>query len=126
MHRGAAAHENINKFPWDHGSDLFLAKPKLLGNIKNVTKTSNKDHLLTAYNHLFESLSPDLGHALAHEQVKNVKLNDNKIKETKSEQTLDEGPPKYTKFGSLQDRVIFDTNIKTSSKKKENAKPLRF
>lgn len=31
------------------------------------------------------------------EQVKNVKLNEDKPKETKSEETLDEGPPKYTK-----------------------------
>lgn len=33
----------------------FLAEHKLLGNIKNVAKTANKDHLVTAYNHLFES-----------------------------------------------------------------------
>ncbi|KAK2108718.1 FK506-binding protein 2B [Saguinus oedipus] len=31
------------------------------------------------------------------EQVKNVKLNEDKPKETKSEETLDDGPPKYTK-----------------------------
>ena len=82
------------------------------------------------------------------EQVKNVKLNEDKPKETKSEETLDEGPPKYTKSvlkkgdktnfpkkgdvvhcwytGTLQDGTVFDTNIQTSSKKKKNAKPLSF
>ncbi|XP_021118461.1 peptidyl-prolyl cis-trans isomerase FKBP3 isoform X7 [Heterocephalus glaber] len=82
------------------------------------------------------------------EQVKNVKLNEEKPKETKTEETLDEGPPKYTKSilkkgdktnfpkkgdvvhcwytGTLQDGTVFDTNIQTSSKKKKNAKPLSF
>ena len=47
--------KDIIKFLQDHGSDSFLAEHKLLGNIKNVAKTANKDHLVTAYNHLFES-----------------------------------------------------------------------
>uniref|UniRef100_A0A8C6EF19 peptidylprolyl isomerase n=1 Tax=Moschus moschiferus TaxID=68415 RepID=A0A8C6EF19_MOSMO len=111
--------KDIIKFLQDHGSHSFLAEHKLLGNIKNVAKTANKDHLVTAYNHLFES-----------------------------KQTLDEGPPKYSKSvlkkgdktnfpkkgdvvhcwytGTLQDGTVFDTNIQTSSKKKKNAKPLSF
>uniref|UniRef100_A0A8C3YUB1 FKBP3 basic tilted helix bundle domain-containing protein n=1 Tax=Catagonus wagneri TaxID=51154 RepID=A0A8C3YUB1_9CETA len=47
--------KDIAKFLQGHSSDLFLAKHKLLGNIKNVAKTANKDRLVTAYNHLFES-----------------------------------------------------------------------
>uniref|UniRef100_A0A8C0LFS6 FKBP3 basic tilted helix bundle domain-containing protein n=1 Tax=Canis lupus dingo TaxID=286419 RepID=A0A8C0LFS6_CANLU len=53
--------KDIIKFLQDHGSDSFLAEHKLLGNIKNVAKTANKDHLVTAYNHLFESKVRYLG-----------------------------------------------------------------
>ena len=142
--------KDIIKFLQDHGSDSFLAEHKLLGNIKNVAKTANKDHLVTAYNHLFESKRFKGTESISKvsEQVKNVKLNEDKPKETKSEETLDEGPPKYTKSvlkkgdktnfpkkgdvvhcwytGTLQDGTVFDTNIQTSSKKKKNAKPLSF
>nr|KAF6484457.1 FKBP prolyl isomerase 3 [Rousettus aegyptiacus] len=132
------------------GGAEFLAEHKLLGNIKNVAKTANKDHLVTAYNHLFESKRFKGTESInkVSEQMKNVKLNEDKPKETKSEETLDEGPPKYTKSvlkkgdktnfpkkgdvvhcwytGTLQDGTVFDTNIQTSSKKKKNAKPLSF
>ncbi|KAB0395417.1 hypothetical protein E2I00_020092 [Balaenoptera physalus] len=135
--------KDIIKFLQDH-------EHKLLGNIKNVAKTANKDHLVTAYNHLFESKRFKGTESISKvsEQVKNVKLNEDKPKETKSEETLDEGPPKYTKSvlkkgdktnfpkkgdivhcwytGTLQDGTVFDTNIQTSSKKKKNAKPLSF
>uniref|UniRef100_A0A8C8SIZ8 peptidylprolyl isomerase n=1 Tax=Pelusios castaneus TaxID=367368 RepID=A0A8C8SIZ8_9SAUR len=82
------------------------------------------------------------------EQVKNVKINEDKAKEIKHEETAEEGPPKYTKSilkkgdktnfpkkgdvvhcwytGKLQDGTVFDTNIQTSSKKKKGAKPLSF
>ncbi|KAB0352894.1 hypothetical protein FD754_017751 [Muntiacus muntjak] len=91
--------KDIIKFLQDHGSDSFLAEHKLLGNIKNVAKTANKDHLVTAYNHLFESKRFKGTESISNvsEQVKNVKLNEDKPKETKSEETLDEGLPKYTK-----------------------------
>ncbi|XP_028934560.1 peptidyl-prolyl cis-trans isomerase FKBP3 [Ornithorhynchus anatinus] len=141
--------KDIIKFLQDHGSDSFLAEHRLLGNIKNVAKTANKDHLVTAYNHLFESKrfkgSESVGKVT--EQVKNVKLDDEKSK-VKAEETQDEGPPKYTKSilkkgdktnfpkkgdvvhcwytGTLQDGTVFDTNIQTSSKKKKSAKPLSF
>ncbi|XP_049624302.1 peptidyl-prolyl cis-trans isomerase FKBP3 [Suncus etruscus] len=142
--------KDIIKFLQDHGSDSFLAEHKLLGNIKNVAKTANKDHLVTAYNHLFESqrFKGTESVSKVSEQVKNVKLSEDKPKDTKSEETLDEGPPKYTKSilkkgdktnfpkkgdvvhcwytGTLQDGTVFDTNIQTSSKKKKSAKPLSF
>ena len=91
--------KDIIKFLQDHGSDSFLAECKLLGNIKNVAKTANKDHLVTAYNHLFESkhFKGTENISKVSKQVKNVKLNEDKPKETKSEETLDEGPPKCTK-----------------------------
>ncbi|KAG8517737.1 Peptidyl-prolyl cis-trans isomerase FKBP3, partial [Galemys pyrenaicus] len=152
LDRGAAAqraatqegHYQVSTGPW------FRFEHKLLGNIKNVAKTANKDHLVTAYNHLFESKRFKGTESISKvsEQVKNVKLNEDKPKETKSEETLDEGPPKYTKSvlkkgdktnfpkkgdvvhcwytGTLQDGTIFDTNIQTSSKKKKSAKPLSF
>ena len=91
--------KDIIKFLQDHGSHSFLAEHKLLGNIKHVAKTANKDHLVIAYNHLFESKRFKGTESISKvsEQVKNVKLNEEKRKETKSEETLDEGPPKYTK-----------------------------
>ncbi|XP_051833661.1 peptidyl-prolyl cis-trans isomerase FKBP3 [Sminthopsis crassicaudata] len=142
--------KDIIKFLQDNGSDSFLAEHKLLGNIKNVAKTANKDHLVTAYNHLFESKRFKGTESVAKvtEQVKSVKLDEEKSKEVKPEETLDEGPPKYTKSilkkgdktnfpkkgdivhcwytGTLQDGTVFDTNIQTSAKKKKNAKPLSF
>ncbi|XP_036592097.1 peptidyl-prolyl cis-trans isomerase FKBP3 [Trichosurus vulpecula] len=142
--------KDIIKFLQDNGSDSFLAEHKLLGNIKNVAKTANKDHLVTAYNHLFESKRFKGTESVAKvtEQVKTVKLDEEKSKEVKPEGTLDEGPPKYTKSilkkgdktnfpkkgdvvhcwytGTLQDGTVFDTNIQTSAKKKKNAKPLSF
>ena len=47
--------KDIIKFLQDHRSDSFLAEHKLLGNIKNVAKTANNNHLVTAYNHVFKS-----------------------------------------------------------------------
>uniref|UniRef100_A0A8C9LNS3 peptidylprolyl isomerase n=1 Tax=Piliocolobus tephrosceles TaxID=591936 RepID=A0A8C9LNS3_9PRIM len=127
--------KDIIKFLQEHGSDLFLAEYKLLGNIKHVAETANKDHLVTAYNHFFETK--------CFKGTESIK----KPKETKSEETLDKGPPKYTKSvlkkgdktnfpkradvvhcwytGTLQDGTVFDTNIETSAKKK-NAKPSSF
>uniref|UniRef100_A0A8C0J8I5 peptidylprolyl isomerase n=1 Tax=Chelonoidis abingdonii TaxID=106734 RepID=A0A8C0J8I5_CHEAB len=128
----------------------FLAEHKLLGQIKNVAKTATKDQLVTAYNQLFETQrfkgmeSADK----VTEQVKTIKIDEDKAKETKPEETVDEGPPKYTKSilkkgdktnfpqkgdvvhcwytGKLQDGTVLDTNIQTSSKKKKGAKPLSF
>uniref|UniRef100_A0A8C5P124 peptidylprolyl isomerase n=1 Tax=Jaculus jaculus TaxID=51337 RepID=A0A8C5P124_JACJA len=126
--------QDLIKFLQDHGAAPFFAQHKLLGNIKNVAQTAKKDHLVTAYKHLFE--------------MKNVKFSDDKPKDRMSEETLDEGPPKSTKSllkkgdktnfsqkgdvvhfwyaGTLQDGTGFDANIPTSSKKKKNAKPLSF
>uniref|UniRef100_A0A8D0GEB1 peptidylprolyl isomerase n=1 Tax=Sphenodon punctatus TaxID=8508 RepID=A0A8D0GEB1_SPHPU len=145
--------------PWPGGVRLcltplfcsqFLAEHKLLGQIKNVAKTANKEQLIMAYNLLFETKSfkgTENGDK-ATEQVKNVKTDEGKTKETKPEETVDEGPSKYTKSvvkkgdktnfpkkgdvvhcwytGKLEDGTVFDTNIQTSSKKKKATKPLSF
>ncbi|XP_073751257.1 peptidyl-prolyl cis-trans isomerase FKBP3 isoform X3 [Callorhinus ursinus] len=106
--------KDIIKFLQDHGSDSFLAEHKLLGNIKNVAKTANKDHLVTAYNHLFESKGPP-------KYIKSVLKKGDKTNFPKKGDVVHCW---YT--GTLQDGTVFDTNIQTSSKKKKNAKPLSF
>nr|XP_005992755.1 PREDICTED: peptidyl-prolyl cis-trans isomerase FKBP3 isoform X2 [Latimeria chalumnae] len=130
----------------------FLAEHKLLGNLKNVAKTAKKDQLITAYNQLFESKrfkGTEVAEKVA-EQVKTMKIGDSgdKGKETKPEEKVDEGPPKYSKSilkkgdktnfpkkgdtvhcwytGMLENGTVFDTNIVASSKKKKASKPLSF
>ncbi|KAM4690577.1 peptidyl-prolyl cis-trans isomerase FKBP3 [Rhinophrynus dorsalis] len=125
-------------FLQQHASDSFLSEHKLLGNIKNVAKTAKKEHLVTAYTKLFETKrfrgSDDVDKVTR--DVKDVKLHDDKAKETKPEEPVDEGPPKYTKSilkkgdktnfpkkgdtvhcwysGTLEDGTVFDSNIQTS------------
>ncbi|XP_053163969.1 peptidyl-prolyl cis-trans isomerase FKBP3 isoform X2 [Hemicordylus capensis] len=134
----------------DQGSDSFLAEHKLLGQIKNVAKTASKDQLIAAYNQLFETKSFKGTESTEHvaEEVKTIKLEEDKPKEMKPEEAVDEGPPKYTKSvlkkgdkvnfpkkgdivhcwytGKLQDGTVFDSNIQTSAKKKKASKPLSF
>ncbi|XP_019359656.1 PREDICTED: peptidyl-prolyl cis-trans isomerase FKBP3 [Gavialis gangeticus] len=142
--------KDVIKFLQEHAAQAFLAEHKLLGQIKNVAKTANKDQLVAAYNQLFET-QRFKGTEIADqatEKVKNVTVAEGKAKETKPEEIVDEGPPKYTKSvlkkgdktnfpkkgdvvhcwytGKLQDGTVFDTNIQTSSKKKKGAKPLSF
>ncbi|KAM4664825.1 peptidyl-prolyl cis-trans isomerase FKBP3 [Discoglossus pictus] len=148
LHSEDLPKKDIIKFLQDHGSDSFLSEYKLLGNIKNVTKTAKKDQLVIAYNKLFETKrfkGTDV--AKVTEEVKNVKINE-PAKESKPEEVVDEGPPKYTKSilkkgdksnfpkkgdtvhcwytGTLEDGTVFDSNIQTSAKKKKAAKPLSF
>ncbi|XP_065450095.1 peptidyl-prolyl cis-trans isomerase FKBP3 [Chrysemys picta bellii] len=142
--------KDLIKFLQEHAAQAFLAEHKLLGQIKNVAKTATKDQLVTAYNQLFETqrFKGTESADKVTEQVKNIKIDEDKTKETKPEETVDEGPPKYTKSilkkgdktnfpkkgdvvhcwytGKLQDGTVFDTNIQTSSKKKKGAKPLSF
>ncbi|KAL8168582.1 UNVERIFIED_CONTAM: FK506-binding protein 2B [Gekko kuhli] len=140
----------IIRFLQEQAAHAFLAQHKLLGQIKNVAKTASKDQLIAAYDQLFETQSFKGTESAEHvtEQVKNVKLDEDKPKEAKPEEAVSEGPPKYTKSilkkgdkvnfpkkgdvvhcwytGKLQDGTVFDTNIQTGSKKKKASKPLSF
>ncbi|KAM8921640.1 peptidyl-prolyl cis-trans isomerase FKBP3 [Pelodytes ibericus] len=150
LHSEDLSKKDIITFLQQHGSESFLSEYKLLGNIKNVAKTANKDHLVTAYNKLFETKrfkSID-GKDKLTKEVTNLKIKEEKEKEAKPEEIVDEGPPKYTKSilkkgdktnfpkkgdtvhcwytGTLEDGKVFDTNITTSAKKKKATKPLSF
>uniref|UniRef100_A0A8C0LY97 peptidylprolyl isomerase n=1 Tax=Canis lupus familiaris TaxID=9615 RepID=A0A8C0LY97_CANLF len=111
LHSEQLPKKDIIEFLEDHGSDSFLVEHKLLGNIKNVAKTANKDHLVTAYNHLFE-----------HKRFKGT---ESIIKGDKTNFPKKGDVVHCWYTGTLQDGTVFDTNIQTSSKKK-NAKPLSF
>ncbi|KAL6095610.1 peptidyl-prolyl cis-trans isomerase FKBP3 [Pungitius pungitius] len=140
--------KDIIKFIQDNAAHSFLNEQKLLGNIKNVAKTAKKEHLIVAYNQLFES-KRFLGTEPIEEvteQVRSVKL-DEKPKDAPAE-IVDEGPPKFFKSvlkkgdkenfpkkgdnvscwytGSLEDGTVFDTNIPTTARKKKQTKPLTF
>uniref|UniRef100_A0A8C8A9L3 peptidylprolyl isomerase n=1 Tax=Otus sunia TaxID=257818 RepID=A0A8C8A9L3_9STRI len=128
----------------------FLAEHKLLGQVKNVAKTANKEQLIAAYTQLFHTqrFKGTDGAEKAAEKAKPTKVEEAKGKAAKPEEAVEEGPPKYTKSilkkgdktnfpkkgdtvhcwytGKLQDGTVFDTNIQTSSKKKKAAKPLSF
>ncbi|PIO15055.1 hypothetical protein AB205_0207800 [Aquarana catesbeiana] len=128
--------KDVISFLQQHASESFLAEHKLLENIKNVAKTAKKDHLITAYNNYLKQ-------NISREQTKRKKP-----AETKTEELVDEGPPKYTKsilkkgdktnfakkgdtvhcwyIGTLEDGTVFYSNIPTSAKKKKGTKSLSF
>ncbi|XP_033016556.1 peptidyl-prolyl cis-trans isomerase FKBP3-like [Lacerta agilis] len=141
--------KEIVRFLQEQAVHKFLSEHKLLGQIKNVAKTASKEQLITAYNALVATKRFKGTESPEHvaEQVKNVKIDEEKPRETKPEEAVDEPPaPKYTKSvlkkgdkinfpkkgdvvhcwytGKLQDGTVFDGNIQTSSKKKKAAKPL--
>ncbi|XP_056402727.1 peptidyl-prolyl cis-trans isomerase FKBP3 [Hyla sarda] len=142
--------KDVITFLQTNASEAFLAEHKLLGNIKNVAKTAKKDQLITAYEKLFltkQFKGKDVV-AKVTKDVKDLKVSDGKSTETKQEEVVDDGPPKYTKSilkkgdktnfpkkgdtvhcwytGTLEDGTVFDSNISTSAKKKKGAKPLSF
>ncbi|KAM5129086.1 peptidyl-prolyl cis-trans isomerase FKBP3 [Mantella aurantiaca] len=150
LHSDELPKKDVITFLQQHASESFLAEHKLLGNIKNVAKTAKKDQLIVAYNKLFESKrfkGTDSADSVA-KQVKDLKIDDGKPADSKKEEVIDEGPPKYTKYilkkgdrtnfpkkgetvhcwytGTLEDGTVFDSNIPTSAKKKKGGKPLSF
>ncbi|NXW70335.1 FKBP3 isomerase, partial [Hirundo rustica] len=146
----ALAKKEIIKFLQEHAAQAFLAEHKLLGQVKNVAKTANKEQLIAAYTQLFHTqrFKGTDGAEKAAEKAKPAKAEEAKGKAVKAEEAAEEGPPKYTKSilkkgdktnfpkkgdtvhcwytGKLQDGTVFDTNIQSSSKKKKAAKPLSF
>ncbi|NXB29988.1 FKBP3 isomerase, partial [Eulacestoma nigropectus] len=146
----ALAKKEIIKFLQEHAAQAFLAEHKLLGQVKNVAKTANKEQLIAAYTQLFHTqrFKGTDGAEKAAEKARPAKAEEAKGKAVKAEEAVEEGPPKYTKSilkkgdktnfpkkgdtvhcwytGKLQDGTVFDTNIQSSSKKKKAAKPLSF
>ncbi|NXX44426.1 FKBP3 isomerase, partial [Tricholaema leucomelas] len=142
--------KDIIKFLQEHAAQAFLAEHKLLGQVKNVAKTANKEQLIAAYTQLFHTqrFKGTDGAEKAADKAKPTKAEEAKGKVAKPEEAVDEGPPKYTKSilkkgdktnfpkkgdtvhcwytGKLQDGTVFDTNVQTSAKKKKAAKPLSF
>ncbi|XP_066550660.1 peptidyl-prolyl cis-trans isomerase FKBP3 [Amia ocellicauda] len=141
--------KDIIAFLQDNAANSFLAEHKLMGNIKNVAKTAKKENLVSAYNQLFESKrfkGTDPVEDVT-QQVKEVKIED-KPKDTKAAEPVDEGPPRYTKSvlkkgdkasfpkkgdtvscwytGTLEDGTVFDTNVAATAKKRKSSKPLSF
>ncbi|XP_042669564.1 peptidyl-prolyl cis-trans isomerase FKBP3-like [Centrocercus urophasianus] len=45
--------KDIIKFLQEHAAQAFLAEHRLLGQVKNVAKTANKEQLIAAYTQLF-------------------------------------------------------------------------
>ncbi|KAM9778667.1 peptidyl-prolyl cis-trans isomerase FKBP3 [Syngnathus typhle] len=140
--------KDLINFIQDNAAHSFLIEHKLLGNIKNVAKTANKDQLIAAYIELFANKRFKGTEPVEEvtKQVKAVKI-DEKPKEVKAE-VADEGPPKFTKStlkkgdktnfpkkgntvscwytGTLEDGTVFDTNIPSVARKKKQTKPLSF
>uniref|UniRef100_A0A8V0Z553 peptidylprolyl isomerase n=1 Tax=Gallus gallus TaxID=9031 RepID=A0A8V0Z553_CHICK len=118
--------KDIIKFLQEHAAQAFLAEHRLLGQVKNVAKTANKEQLIAAYTQLFHTqvragggcgaggaeravtaLRPrgsqrfkgTDGAERAAEKAKPGKAEGEKEKDkaAKAEEPAEEGPPKYTK-----------------------------
>ncbi|KAK2539059.1 Fkbp3 [Columba guinea] len=106
--------KDIIKFLQEHAAQAFLAEHKLLGQVKNVAKTANKEQLIAAYTQLFRSKGPP-------KYTKSILKKGDKTNFPKKGDTVHCW---YT--GKLQDGTVFDTNVQTSAKKKKAAKPFSF
>ncbi|NWV22010.1 FKBP3 isomerase, partial [Origma solitaria] len=120
----ALAKKEIIKFLQEHAAQAFLAEHKLLGQVKNVAKTANKEQLIAAYTQLFHTQvragagdGPGMGPGRwmwllippsqrfkgtdgaekAAEKAKPARAEEAKGKAAKAEEAVEEGPPKYTK-----------------------------
>ncbi|NXC90884.1 FKBP3 isomerase, partial [Cercotrichas coryphoeus] len=120
----ALAKKEIIKFLQEHAAQAFLAEHKLLGQVKNVAKTANKEQLIAAYTQLFHTQVRPWGGGDGAEPPKYTKSILKKGDKTNFPKKGDTVHCWYT--GKLQDGTVFDTNIQSSSKKKKAAKPLSF
>lgn len=135
-------------FLQDHASRQFLSDHKLLGSLKNVTKTSNKDVLVAAYTELYEKKAFGGGDDDVIKdvttKVKNLSCDQ---KHNKKEEKVEAGPVRFKKtnvikkgdkvnfptvgdkvkcyyVGKLEDGTVFDS-LQAGTKKKKN-QPLEF
>ncbi|XP_077996835.1 peptidyl-prolyl cis-trans isomerase FKBP3-like [Glandiceps talaboti] len=138
--------KDVVQFLQQNSSTEFLKEHKLVGQVKNVTKTSKKEHLIDAYNKLFETKAFK-GDEEPADEVAVVTEKTEKLKVKETEKAAEVEVPKYRKrimkkgdklnlpkkgdmvavwyTGKLENGNVFDTNIVTG-KKKKSAQPFRF
>ncbi|XP_022091326.1 peptidyl-prolyl cis-trans isomerase FKBP3-like [Acanthaster planci] len=137
----------IATFLQEHASKRFLRDHKMLGALKHVVKTCNKDQFVKAYKDLFEKKAFK-GPGDDEEELEEVtkKTAEVHVKPKPKEEKVAEVPhftkkivkqgdkstfPKKGDYasvwytGKLTDGTVFDTNI-TTGKKKKAATPLKF
>nr|CAB3246464.1 peptidyl-prolyl cis-trans isomerase FKBP3-like [Phallusia mammillata] len=130
--------KDVVQFLQENAAPKFLQEQKLQGSLKNVTKTSKKDHLIIVYNELFEKnafkgTDYDIPVEQVCHAVKQIAVSD------KSQEVKEVGPPKFKKIvlkkgdkqnfpkkgdkvscyyvGKLTDGTVFDS-LQPGSKKK--------
>ncbi|RMB98471.1 hypothetical protein DUI87_24685 [Hirundo rustica rustica] len=88
----ALAKKEIIKFLQEHAAQAFLAEHKLLGQVKNVAKTANKEQLIAAYTQLFHTqrFKGTDGAEKAAEKAKPAKAEEAKGKAVKAEEAAEE------------------------------------
>ncbi|XP_039258302.1 peptidyl-prolyl cis-trans isomerase FKBP3-like [Styela clava] len=149
LHGDDVSKKELISFLQTHSTSEFLAEHKLLGSLKNVTKTSKRDALVIAYNALFETCAFGTGAgdkpvADLTKKVETLSTSESKAKKTTEDDT---GPPKFKKtnvlkkgdktnfpkpgdkvkcyyVGKLEDGTVFDS-LTQGTKKKKN-QPLQF
>ncbi|NXY81770.1 FKBP3 isomerase, partial [Alcedo cyanopectus] len=84
--------KDIIKFLQEHAAQAFLAEHKLLGQVKNVAKTANKEQLIAAYTQLFHTqrFKGTDGAGQAAEKAKPAKAEEAKGKAAKPEEAAEE------------------------------------
>ncbi|XP_072030666.1 peptidyl-prolyl cis-trans isomerase FKBP3-like [Amphiura filiformis] len=137
MESDSVSKKEIAAFLQEHGKKSFLKAHKLQGQLKNVTKTAKKDHLI-------DHMKNYLQLRLLKLKVKKRKM---MYKQLPRQQRRKAEPPKYHMkvlkkgdknniprkgdtvavwyTGKLQDGTVFDSNVVTGRKAK-SAQPLRF
>ncbi|XP_038073144.1 peptidyl-prolyl cis-trans isomerase FKBP3-like [Patiria miniata] len=137
----------IATFLQEHAAKRFLRDHKMLGALKHVVKTCNKEQFVKAYKELFEKKAFKGPHD-DEEELEEVtkKTAEVKVKPKVKEEKVAEVPHFHKKIlkhgdrttypkkgdyasvwyiGKLTDNTVFDTNTASGKKKKDNT-PLKF